>query len=222
MLKQNKKSGSAGFTLPEIIVAMSILIMVIVASTNLLVSIMRSNAENINSLVAFELAQEGIEGVRNIRDSNWLLGADFRGKIQDKFLVWGVALPESNAIQYFTLESKDPDSTCGEAQITGNNIQICAPWGLALLGNEQPKKDASSTLLYKEGESVKKFVHVRQNMDSIASPFHRYLKIESVPYKNETKLLKYRVTAVVNWKERERDKEVILTTELTDWKGGPL
>ena len=29
-------------------------------------------------IVAYGLVQEGLEAVRNIRDSNWLLGADFK------------------------------------------------------------------------------------------------------------------------------------------------
>ncbi len=230
MLNKKTQSGAArAFTLPEVIVAMSVLIMVVVASTNLLVSIIRNNSQNINSLVAFELAQQGIEGMRNVRDSNWLLGADFKGTIgPQKNSVWGGALPDLNSTQYYTLDLKEPDPSCGDDAIDSNTISICAPWSLNSLGGDQPKNGNSATLLYKQGDSLVKYVHEQSDLPS---PFHRYIKVETVtvPYNdpidyknNKDRPLKYRVTAVVSWTESGRDREVNLTTELTDWKGGPL
>lgn len=222
-----KDSAGKAFTLPEVIVAMSVLIMVVVASTNLLVSIIRNNNDNINSLVAFELAQQGIEGMRNVRDSNWLLGADFKGMIQ-KNSVWGGALPDLNSTQYYTLDLKESDPDfCKDTAINSATIANCAPWSLNSLGGDQPKNGNSATLLYKQGDSLVKYVHAQSDLPS---PFHRYLKVESVAYalpngqtpKNPNQVLKYRVTAVVDWTESGRDREVSLTTELTDWKGGPL
>jgi type II secretory pathway pseudopilin PulG len=237
MLKKKTQSGKAwaiarkagAFTLPEVIVAMSVLIMVVVASTNLLVSIIRNNSQNINSLVAFELAQQGIEGMRNVRDSNWLLGADFKGTIgTQKNSVWGSALPDLNLTQYYTLDLKDPDPDfCKDSTINSATIATCAPWSLKVL-NDQPVSTSSATLLYKQGDPLVKYVHEQSDLPS---PFHRYIKVETVtvPYNNpidyknnEDRPLKYRVTVVVSWTESGRDREVSLTTELTDWKGGPL
>ncbi len=98
MKKPSLQSGNkSGFTLPEVIVSISIIVIVIVAATNLIVSIIRTNTQNQNTLIAYGLAQEGLEGVRNIRDSDWLIGASFQGKLGSKTnpkIIWGQAFPD--------------------------------------------------------------------------------------------------------------------------------
>ena len=64
----NKK----GQTLLELIVALSILIVALVATIVLIVSSINAGKQDRNKLIATSLAREGIETVRNIRDSNWL------------------------------------------------------------------------------------------------------------------------------------------------------
>ena len=61
-----------GFTLTEVMIGMMILTVAIVSATQLLIGIMNSNKAIIHNLQAYYLAQEGIEAVRNIRDTNWL------------------------------------------------------------------------------------------------------------------------------------------------------
>ena len=65
---RNKK----GQTLLEVIVALSILIVALVATIVLIVSSINAGKQARNKLIATSLAREGIETVRNIRDSNWL------------------------------------------------------------------------------------------------------------------------------------------------------
>lgn len=70
------KKRSAGFTLLEMIVAISILIsgvLVVYASSAQLLAYTYSNQYR---LVASYLAQEGVEVVRNIRDENWINGEE--------------------------------------------------------------------------------------------------------------------------------------------------
>ncbi len=67
-------SSKKGFTLTEVMIAMSILTVAIVSATNLLISLMNSNRVNVTTLQAYFLAQEGLEIARNIRDTNWLQG----------------------------------------------------------------------------------------------------------------------------------------------------
>lgn len=71
------KSNNGGFTLIEAMVA---LVLIVIAMGPVL--IMAVSAVNVASriehnLVAANLAQEGVEVIRNIRDTNWLNGSSF-------------------------------------------------------------------------------------------------------------------------------------------------
>lgn len=63
-----------GFTLLETIIAVGVLAIGIVGSLTLVSKSVQTVKMSQNRLVASYLAQEGIELVRNIRDSNWAAG----------------------------------------------------------------------------------------------------------------------------------------------------
>ncbi len=223
---KKKFFNKPAFSLVEIIVAFSVLVLVILASTNLLVSIIRSNNENENTLVAYGLAQEGVEGMRNIRDSNWLLGADFQGNIFSgaKQCLWGGCLPAGDNLgkNVFILDFK-------VMNIQGPAVDSYAipdsPWILkdvtSVVQNSE-KLDQITKLCVPDPNGLTAFAyHVCSNAQGeIPSLFSRFLEVEPLLYNGGLK--KYRVSSVVHWNELGRPKEVRLTTELTDWKGGPL
>ena len=61
-----------GFTLVEVIVAIFVLAMGVVGIMNAIPSMISNLNLYTSKLTAFYLAQEGVEIIRNIRDSNWL------------------------------------------------------------------------------------------------------------------------------------------------------
>jgi len=65
------KSNSAGFTLLETIVVLLIMAVGLVAIINLTADSLRAQTLNRNTLIAYQLAQEGMDLVRNVRDTNW-------------------------------------------------------------------------------------------------------------------------------------------------------
>lgn len=71
MIKKNKQSGQS---LMEAIVAIAILLMVVMAVLALTISGVTGQKENEQQVIANNLAREGIELIRNLRDSNWLAG----------------------------------------------------------------------------------------------------------------------------------------------------
>ena len=228
------KSFKKAFTLPEVIVAMGVLVMVIIGSTNLLVSIVRSNTDNVNTIIAYQLAQEGLDGIRNIRDSDWLLNANFQGFIKTNtgtHAIWGDDLPAVGQTEYYLLdyhhlanENRVIDPPVGAA-----GIQEYAPWKLThLSADPESIPDVSTLFIHKslqlDGTTEIRYVHDKAS-DDVRSIFSRYLKIQALGYDlngDNSKVYKYRVTAVVLWDENHRSKNLKLTTELTDWKGGPL
>lgn len=73
-LKIFKKEQPKGFTLMEVIVALFFITVGIIGSYALISSTISSTSYASNKFTASYLAQEGIELVRNIRDTNWLQG----------------------------------------------------------------------------------------------------------------------------------------------------
>lgn len=63
---------STGFSLIEVMIAIAILIMVLASSLSLINQTVQRLAVPRDQVVAANLAAEGIEVIRNLRDSNWL------------------------------------------------------------------------------------------------------------------------------------------------------
>lgn len=78
-----KKPNKLGFTLTEVMIGMMILTVAIVSSTSLLMGLIKTNENVVKSMQAYFLAQEGVEAVRSMRDTNWLNNLDFREGILD-------------------------------------------------------------------------------------------------------------------------------------------
>lgn len=61
-----------GFTLLEVLIALAVITIIMGAALSLLWQVLGSSNVARSRLIATYLVQEGIEKVRNIRDSNWL------------------------------------------------------------------------------------------------------------------------------------------------------
>lgn len=79
-----KNFGSrAAFTILETIIAITVIGLVITAATQLTQSSMKIGRSSMNQFIAFHLAEEGLEIVRNMRDSNWLQNTAWRSGLDD-------------------------------------------------------------------------------------------------------------------------------------------
>lgn len=74
---------SSGETLIEIVIAISVLTTVLASAFTVLVQVSATNGNSLNRVIALNLAREGIESVRNIRDTNWL---KYSGDRREKWL----------------------------------------------------------------------------------------------------------------------------------------
>ena len=77
------REKSGGFALIEVIVAVSLITTGLIAAYTLIVSTISSTTYASHRLTAAYLAQEGIELVRNIRDTNWLQEKDWETGLID-------------------------------------------------------------------------------------------------------------------------------------------
>ncbi|MFA6194807.1 MAG: prepilin-type N-terminal cleavage/methylation domain-containing protein [Patescibacteria group bacterium] len=71
----------SGFTLVEVIVILFIMSMGLVGILGLIVQNIQSQSYNKSNLIAYQLAQEGIELIRRVRDSNWRASLPYDDKL---------------------------------------------------------------------------------------------------------------------------------------------
>ncbi|MBU4056467.1 prepilin-type N-terminal cleavage/methylation domain-containing protein [Patescibacteria group bacterium] len=83
--KVQTKLDASGFTLVEVMIAVAVLSIGLLGAANLITYNISNSAKAINKTIATNLAQEGIELARNIRDTNW-----FSGSSWDNNLVQGL------------------------------------------------------------------------------------------------------------------------------------
>ncbi len=80
MLKMFKKiiNNKSAFSLIEIMAVLLIVSLGIIGVANLATQSIQAQTINRGSIVAYQLAQEGLEIVRQVRDTNWLQGNDWK------------------------------------------------------------------------------------------------------------------------------------------------
>lgn len=79
----NLRVKNRGESLPEVLVAVGILVVVLVVSLMLVSRGISTNVSVKNKIIALNIAREGLEGMRNIRDTNWL---EYSGNRRNKWL----------------------------------------------------------------------------------------------------------------------------------------
>lgn len=105
-------SKTSAFTLVEIILGITVLSIVLVGITVLTLTSIQANAANVHRLTAYYLAQEGVEGFRTMRDSNWMQNYVWNeGKV-----LWGADFSQEG----FYVLTYQPDGP--------------APWALSYFG----------------------------------------------------------------------------------------
>lgn len=219
-MNQSNNTTRDGFTLPEVLVAIAVLVVVIFSVTNLVVSIIRTNSENIHTITAYGLAQESLEAVRNIRDSNWLLGANFNGELRGQYDIWGETFPDAQGEQeYYIVRYGVFDRPLDDPSI--DQIQTVTPWQLDTVSG--PDDEMAKLRRFENSNTGEvRYGHPETVLSTGGdeTPYSRYVLIENISPSTEFEMM--RVTSVVEWEEVGREKEVRLVTELTDWNQGQL
>jgi len=199
-----KISGKRGFTLTEVLIGISILTVAIVSATNLLITIVQSNKNNVKTLQAYYYAQEGIEAFRNIRDTNWLHNQDWLdgGVNRD---IWGSGFVKSSDPlkgNMYEIQSNS-DVFTGVVVLDGSPVNSVgmknyAPWQVNVLGSE------SEAVVNENG--LKRIIYVYPySCDKVQVDCSDYV----------------RVVSKVLWVDGS-EKQVSLNEIFTNWKGGVL
>lgn len=93
--KNKKQLNNIGFTLVEVMAAVAVLSIGLIGGLTAITSSLRNISAGEDRIFAASLAAEGIELVRNVRDSNWL-----EGSVDWKQDVEGVN-PSNEAVKFF-------------------------------------------------------------------------------------------------------------------------
>ena len=83
----NVRSNRPAFSLLETVVVLFIVAVGLVAIMNLTVDSLKAQTQNRDTLIAYQLAQEGIELVRNVRDTNFLANSTTTPVAWNRYIV---------------------------------------------------------------------------------------------------------------------------------------
>ncbi len=75
---QKNKREKKAFTLIEVITVLFVISLGMIGVLSLIVQNIQSQSLNKNTLIAYQLAQEGVEMIRYVRDNNWREGRGWR------------------------------------------------------------------------------------------------------------------------------------------------
>ena len=109
-----------GFTLIETIIAITLITVVITAVAGLILSTLLASQRNIHSVQAMYLAQESLEAVRYMRDSNWLQNYSWDGGKK----LWGANLSEASGLYLDEVPCDPPNNTCFRFSSTEEDGQV--------------------------------------------------------------------------------------------------
>ncbi len=216
MHKKTKKAE----TLVEVIIALFIVAMGAGVSTNLIINALQSSAYSKDSLIATSLAQEGIEAVRNIRDTNWLRFS------ADKKNCWNIKPEEtvcspSNKIQQSDNYTANLDIT-NYSWTLKQNASALDTTNISKASNEPYR------LKYVDLDSTKDTNGDGNNTNDHdlyintagattgQSKFYRQIKLEYIG--TNTPEDKMKVTSIVAWEVGQVVHKVKLQTILTNYR----
>lgn len=197
-----KYCNKKGFTLAEVLISMTVLALTFSAAVGLLLSSIQVNRANTNDFIAYGLAQEGLEAMRNIRDSHRMQNFSWTGtdgKWKNAGNYFGDVI--SSGVPHYYRLSYNLDYSASAGTVYDEAIAVrYNPWVFEELGSDFSVADDLGTDIFS------RYIEIRPLFISggIVDP-------------NRAK-----VFSVVFWNEKGRERKIALDTVLTTWKRGVL
>lgn len=215
------RSDVKAFTLTEVMIGMMILTVAIVSASNLLTGIIDSNRNNLTTLQAYYLSQEGLEMVRNIRDTNWLHNRDWLGKQGE---VWGekFEIPAAGKEDVYYVNMVDAPGTKSFAlpdkigPIIGD-VSNEKPWGINVSGDGKIYRHINPGGAYMDSSGTSKEETGFKRTIILKKYDCNYLPVGLCA---DGKYVL--VQSKVEWDIGAKHRDLFLSEVLTNWKGGAL
>lgn len=205
MIFRNKeKLYKSGFTLVEVLLSVTILTIGIIGSVSLIGYNVNVVTHSVNRLTAGNLAQDGFELVRGVRDTNWLQGKtaqtdnnpnSWRSSIQ--------GIGSETAIKFFC--SGIYKSNIDIASINNCNGGRCNIYKFTK--KNDPDKDAECYSEWDNSWDTNAY-----NKKNSAPLFERLINIQKI---QDYEIL---VTVTVRWTEHNQFQYLVLKGNLFNWK----
>lgn len=220
----NSLSSKRGFSIAEVLIGIAVITITIVSVSVLVVNTIRANSANLNSFVASQLSQEGLELFRNMRDSNWLRNLDWMGSQQFAQVGGYVPLLPEGTAQYIMIDhSVNYPGNLDTKFIPNNSQDSLLPWKITVLGKNDIETD--SIKLYRCTGDAHSVVYVHDGKRfgcEKPSLYSRYLSVKQMPSEYDDAPPVLEVHSIVEWLDKGFKKRVELVQEFTDWRRGPL
>jgi len=189
-----KNISRGGYTLIEVVIALTITSIAFVAIYALFAKSMQSDAESRYEIVAAALSQEGIEMIKNKRENNEMK--------------WAMWKSSDSAKPLTSFEGIDSLSGCNPGLDLGTSFFSCDSGG-------------SISMQYNRSVSYKKYVANCSGADCVGPIFERRCTATTVNLNAIGEIETLRVVCIVEWKslllggeKRSAKTEVVLT----DWQ----
>lgn len=190
-----------GQTLVELMVGVAVIIIGLTAAASMIFSNVRIQEISSDRVVASNLAREGIEFAKSVRDSNWLAGSPFYTGLQSGTDYTGVPIIDTSGVFTgfnFTASTIDTDDW------TVIKTSTAAPSSGALMG--QGTSFAGTPTIFKRLVTLQPIC----SDDSVLS--------EGVSCASPLYIVGIRVTSQVVWDRRGERRQSVVIDELYDWR----
>jgi type II secretory pathway pseudopilin PulG len=201
---QNKNKGwrrffegfdnRSGFSLTEVLVAVMVLVVAIVASASLLVSMSGSNKRNTQFLQAYYYTQESLEAFRNMRDTHFMHNLDYRG--DGSGTLWVAQDGFSSDGGYGVMLNAMAFSSHAYSGTGNGSSMMSGPWGLS-------RGDGLPVYFRTDGVGL-----------GDETVFTRGCSVREVEDKEKA----VEITCTTTWEDGGKSHNVSLSAILTDWK----
>lgn len=216
-----------GFSLIEILISFTILSISLIAVTTLISNTIQANQLNTSRLQAYFLAEQGIESIRHVRDTNWLQNIGFsKNSTEFQNNLWRSPLGQTTnitpsttkklIIQYNPNNITNQNQSVTLAEANNNNIK------LYLNQNPQTGEHYFSHTPNNNPTQFRRYITIRNNFQDM-SQLEKNLQINQ--FSNQSNFqLKDNLIYIESTVEygNNYSKNITLKTILTDWKQGPL
>lgn len=185
----------------ELMVAISVIIIGLTAAASMIFSNIRIQEISSDRVVASNLARQGVEFVKSVRDSNWLAGNAFNAGLQSGTDYTGVPIMDTGGVFTgfdFTASTIDTDNW------TAIKTSSVAPTTGALMG-QGPSFTGTATIF-------KRLV----TMQPICSD--GTIRVEGAACVSPLYVAGIRITSQAIWDRRGNRRQSVIVDEIYDWR----
>lgn len=201
-----------GFSLVSVIIGITIMVLGVMAISNLSIASIQANEQSEQRMTAILLAKEGLEGIRNIRDTNWrqnfpwnYRGQSWLNKGDTAGLGYGDSFTQGEINEHLI----DPGNYVIEPQLGVD--------GRSFVLAKASSSSEYQLSLWQKGENYL-YRHDELNGYSVVENKDRYTRYLEVTPWEQNPAAGVKVTVHVTWVSGLRQNELTLSTILTNWR----